>query len=431
MLILTPAVSLSGAAADENARANRGAEVAPGVFLAGVEAASTPTGATAPPRAQGTRTREPRIVGGTTTTIEEWPWQVAVADNPALYSGNGFQRQFCGGSLVAPTIVITAAHCAFDVFDGGNDFDDPENFSVITGRTTLSSSQGQEIDVDSIWFPANGMGQRLYNPNTDEWDAIVLVLASPSSSGTIKIAGADETALWAADSVAWATGWGTTSSGGSRSDTLREVQFHMIADSTCGSPTVYGSEFKAQTMVCAGELTGGKDTCQGDSGGPLTVPMAGGGFRLVGDTSWGFGCALPNNPGVYGRLAADPMRTVFRNAILGLAGVDVVGSGGTPPAVPSSTDTDSPETTITKHPKKHVESSQQKVSVRFKFSSDEAGSSFQCRLDQRPLRSCSGPRDYRVGTPDNPRKHLFKVFATDPAGNRDPTPGKFRFRASS
>jgi trypsin len=377
--------------------------------------------------------RDPKVIGGNTTTIEEWPWQAAILESQAETPGtqNGFQRQFCGGTLVTPTTVITAAHCAFDLFDGGNDFDDPGHFRVVTGRTTLSNEgQGQELGVSSLWFPTSG-GQPLYNENTSEWDAVVMVLASPSSAGTIKIAGADETALWEAGRDAWATGWGATAlagPGSGGSDTLREVQTHFVSDSSCSLS--YPGEFVAETMVCAGEPTGGKDTCFGDSGGPLMAPIAGGGFRLVGDTSWGNQCALPNQPGVYGRLAADPMRTAFRDGILGLTGIDVVGSGATPPASESAADTNPPNTKITKHPRKHVHGDEEKVRVTFKFTSDEKGSHFRCRLDKRPLKSCSSPRRYKVGTPEDARKHVFKVRAIDAAGNSDSSPAKFKFKAS-
>jgi trypsin len=398
-----------------------------------VIAAAVPATASAGARDQQP---EPRIVGGTTTTIEEWPWQAALARNPAIYSGNGFQRQFCGGSLVAANIVITAAHCVYDSIQGGPpDFEDPSNFSVITGRTQLSSNAGQEIPVQNYYYftaggieSPGGSGTPLYDPDTSEWDVVFLKLASNSVSGTIHIASADERPLWEAGKAAFATGWGTTSSGGSSSDTLREVQVPIVADSTCGSAADYGSDFFPETMVCAGEA--GKDTCQGDSGGPLVVGVPAGSFRLVGDTSWGIGCALPSKPGVYGRLADDPIRTALQSGILAVTGIDVVGppSPQTLPQAPA--DTDSPQSTIEKHPRKDIHSNKKRIRVRFEFTSDESGSSFECKLDKRPFKPCTSPKAYRVGTPDEPRTHVFKVRATDPAGNTDPTPARFRFKAS-
>jgi Trypsin len=279
-------------------------------------------------------TPETRIVGGSTTTIAEWPWQVAITADSEFFSGNGFQRQFCGGSLVTPTIVVSAAHCFFDVFQGvpGHDFDPPDLFAAITGRTQLSSSTGQEIEVGAYYFFVDGSGKRLYDPNTNDWDVVFLELASPSPSSNstpIQIAGASEAGFWApGNENAWATGWGTTASGGSGSDILREVNIDRIADATCGSATSYGNDFHPETMVCAGEMAGGQDTCQGDSGGPLVTPIGGGTFRLIGDTSWGFGCALPNLPGVYGRVAEDPMCSALQGGIQGVASVNVVGPGG-------------------------------------------------------------------------------------------------------
>jgi hypothetical protein len=299
-----------------------------------------------------------RIVGGQQTTIDEWPWQVAIARNPDLYGGDGYDRQFCGGTLVAPQVVVSAGHCFHDIFDNDGEFDDPTNFSVITGRTTLSSSAGQEIDVADYFVATAGPDfesvsptpppDPLFDPGTLEWDVVFAELAvnSVSPSAPIKVAGPGETALWEPGRTAYITGWGNTQDPFvGYPDDLHEAEIHMIGDAFCGSATAYGSEFDPETMVCAGEELGGRDTCQGDSGGPLVVPVAGGGFRLVGDTSWGFGCALPNFPGIYGRLADDPIRTALASAIQAEFGVDVLGSGGVPPPVTSPATVPPPVTT--------------------------------------------------------------------------------------
>jgi hypothetical protein len=302
-----------------------GPRVAPGVFLAQV-----PRGMPSAERRTSAEELEPRIVGGGLATIAEWPWQAAVTLNPAFYDGNGFNRQFCGGSLVAPTIIVTAAHC---VHRAGNNFYPVSDHASITGRTTLSnSSQGQEIAWSDYYIFVDGSGHPLFDPQTFDWDVIFATLSSPSPSSNstpIRIAGADEADSWApANENAWATGWGSSSSGDSRSDTLREVNIDRIADSVCGAGSSYGKDFHPETMVCAGEMAGGQDACQGDSGGPLVTPIGGGIFRLIGDTSWGFGCGEPDFPGVYGRVAEDPMCSALQSAIQTVAGVNVIGDGG-------------------------------------------------------------------------------------------------------
>jgi hypothetical protein len=303
------------------------AEVSPGVFIASAEGAG---GGESRTPETGARTSDTRIVGGSETTISQWPWQAAIAFRSSVVPGNGQARQFCGGTLVAPTIIVTAAHCFYD--NPGPGFSNPNLYSAITGRTVLSSNTGQEIPFSTYYTFTDSGGNQLYDPNTNEWDVVVVELATSSSSTPIKIAGADETAVWAPGSTAFATGWGDTSEGGSSSDTLRVVELGILADSSCSS--AYGGGYVPSVMACAGVLAGGKDTCQGDSGGPLVVPINAGGYRFVGDTSFGNGCARPNVPGVYGRLASDPIRSSIRNAVLNVAGVDVVGSGAQPPAPP-------------------------------------------------------------------------------------------------
>ncbi len=84
-------------------------------------------------------------------------------------------------------------------------------------------------------------------------------------------------------------------------------------------------------------------------------------------------------------------------------------------------DIDPPETEITKGAPNKTE----KTKLRFKFTSDEPGSTFECKADKKPFRSCSSPK--KVKRLDE-GKHKFKVRATDAAGNVDPSAAKDKFK---
>ncbi len=398
------------------------------VALAGLFAAAL--AATAP--SAGGQSLEPRVVGGSSASIEQYPWQGALAFSTDQYPGyNAHQRQFCGGSLVTASIVITAAHCLYDSdpdctggggttckpSDPGGDGTtriDPNDISVVLGRTTLSnSSAGAEHAVQDVSYHSN------FDNFTLEYDVGYLVLQSPSSQQTIDIAGSDEGAVWAPGVMVEISGWGATVEGGATVDSLRAASVPIIADSTCGSSSVYGSEFDPVTMVCAGYLSGEVDTCQGDSGGPMQSPLAGGGYRLVGITSWGYGCAQPNAPGVYSRIADSTLRSAAAARVFeletahGLPHENVVGSGGQP----ASGDTTPPETTITSGPSGFTNDS----TPTFAFSSNEGGSTFECRFDSAVFGACSGPdASHTPASQLGDGPHTFEVRATDPADNVGP-----------
>jgi hypothetical protein len=319
------------AAASAGAAPSPGIEVAPGVYLQSAAALTQGARSPAPPpRPTALRSAASRIVGGHETSIGRWPWQVAInyvlpPPRKPLFT--------CGGSLVAPNVVVTAAHC---VTLGSENFRPPSEFAAITGRTRLSSDRGRVHQLADYYLFVDASGKPLWDRNTVAWDAVFMVLKQPSSRTPIKIAGPDESILWAPGQRAFITGWGTTKAGTDNevaknkpSNVLRQGRIRMISDSACND--VYGPAVISSLMVCAGLDAGGVDACSGDSGGPLVVATDRSDYRLVGDTSFGAGCGLPGIPGVFGRIAADPMRSALGNGIKAVTGHGVIGSGALTP----------------------------------------------------------------------------------------------------
>jgi secreted trypsin-like serine protease len=282
---------------------------------------------------------QPKVVGGHTADISQYPWQAAVV---VTGSGSAHARQFCGGELITPRIVMTAGHCVFDtdpdcgpysdigrplfcssLFDPGGDGTakiDPNDVDVVLGRTTLSdTSQGAEVSVAGTAYQSNYDGD-YRGDGVPRFDVGYLVLSGASTQPPIQIADASQASLWGAGSPVEISGWGSTkkctNSCGPTSDDLMAASTHIVGDSTCSSD--YGSDFDSATMVCAGEPAGGVDTCAGDSGGPLQASVGGGAYVLVGITGWGDGCAQAGAPGVYTRVAGPTMRPLIESDVAAL-----------------------------------------------------------------------------------------------------------------
>jgi hypothetical protein len=246
------------------------------------------------------------IVGGSVTSggSDAYPWQVAVI------SADGADEQWlCGGTLVAPSLVLTAAHCV--VGDGGRILP-PNQVYVLSGDTVLNSTSFTQV-ADVGLYP--GLDLQATQSGVPSGDVAMVRLAAPAPGGqALSVADATEDALWAPGETLRITGWGVTSAVSTEvQGTLRWANVQRGPDDLCGS--AYGADFIVETMFCAGVMTGGVDTCAGDSGGPiaraltspsqLTNPAA---WRLVGVTSWGTGCGDAAKPGVYARLGAPDLR---------------------------------------------------------------------------------------------------------------------------
>lgn len=227
---------------------------------------------------------QPRIVGGTAATAADNPFQVGLLMKAQT---DNFRAQFCGGTLIGPNVVVTAAHCS--------DFVTKEQVQVLIGARKLDGT-GTRHNVTSIAIHGS------WNADTFDNDVSVWRLETPAAYKTFAT-------LATADAVAGvellATGWGTLTSGGSRPVDLMKVAVPVAELSNCNDANSYNGAITAQ-MFCAGNEAGGKDTCQGDSGGPLTGGTANG--VLTGIVSWGRGCALANFFGVYTKVSNAKIR---------------------------------------------------------------------------------------------------------------------------
>lgn len=234
----------------------------------------------------------PTVVGGTPVPDGKYPFMTSLQDDRR--GATGHDRHFCGGSLIAPALVLTAQHCV-----AGMTEEDLAHFSVLVGRTQLTTSRGQERKVVFVQVP-----------DTESHDVALLYLDEPVTGiKPIKIVTSGTDVLERPGSLLTASGWGSTvgqdpgEPGGNppeSPDRMQEVDVPVVSDNEC--LIAYEGLYEPETQMCAGKH--GKDTCQGDSGGPLFKKVPGREEYVQAGTTWyGFGCAALGYPGVYTRLS--------------------------------------------------------------------------------------------------------------------------------
>jgi len=214
---------------------------------------------------------EGRIVGGQAVPWTQFPWILSMIRL-------GSHR--CGAAIISGTRALSAAHCTIGL---------PGNGFTLRAGSTTNNAGGQTRTTSNVINHPN------YSASTLNNDICVMIMSSALTTGSIVPMPAQGAGV-ATGATSWVAGWGATCEGCAGTTSLRAVSKPIVANAQCN--TWYGGGITAN-MLCAGVTAGGSDACQGDSGGPLTVNNL-----LVGVVSWGRGCARPQLPGVYARVAS-------------------------------------------------------------------------------------------------------------------------------
>lgn len=235
-----------------------------------------------------------KIVGGERIPLSDAPYQVSLQ-----YRGT----HDCGGAILSPNYILTAAHCTHKI--------KIKHLTVRIG-TEHAGVRGEVIAIKAIAIHPN------YNEFTANNDFSLMQVAKkitliPGVKEIISLPPLNDPI--AVGSLSYVSGWGDTNNSQESTLFLRAATVPIVSQADCKA--VYPRLTK--NMICAGDLSqGGKDACQvklieevfkypkcffvqGDSGGPLKRISDG---VLIGVVSFGNGCGAPGYPGVYSRVSA-------------------------------------------------------------------------------------------------------------------------------
>jgi len=199
----------------------------------------------------------PFIVNGTDAEPCKWKWQVG------LYN-KGSSKSFCGGTLISPTWVVTAAHCvrgtSYDVMAG----------DILPGKGQRRSSARVIVKSDA--------------------DFALIELSEPFTLNECVDVAKLPTRAVPDDTQCWITGWGRLGATAVAAPTLQQATTQVVSTQECRRKM--GSRINKDDVCVVGNYNGNPtSSCYGDSGGPLVCQTGDDdAWAVYGATSWGYQC---------------------------------------------------------------------------------------------------------------------------------------------
>ncbi|XP_067399707.1 trypsin I-P38-like [Emydura macquarii macquarii] len=207
-----------------------------------------------------------KIVGDCTCPKNSVPYQASL----------NIGYHFCGGALIHPQWVISAAHCY------------QRSIQVRLGEYNLAVNEGTEQYINSA--------KVICHPSYNSWlldnDIMLIKLASAATLNSYVNTIPLPSSCVTPGTECLISGWGNTlSSGTNYPDLLQCLKATVLSSSECSN--AYPGQI-TNNVICIGYPEGGKDCCPGDSGSPVVCNG-----ELQGIVSWGIGCAQKDYPRVY------------------------------------------------------------------------------------------------------------------------------------